>query len=163
MRRTHHTILLVGEGQAEIELAKLVRDLFLPRNCGTVLQHQNAGGYGGAAALTLAIAQKKQTEYDAYAVLIDTDQHWSDAERQLARDRGIVAIESAPCLEAVLLQADGKKPRRQTRDNKAAFEEAYGSPAHRHGVLQRHFTRETFESSRRQIQTIADLLALIRC
>jgi hypothetical protein len=55
MRRTHHTILLVCEGEAETQLARVIRDLYLPRGCGTTLQHKNAHGYGGARALKVAI------------------------------------------------------------------------------------------------------------
>ena len=163
MRRTHYTVLLVCEGHAEHELARLVRDIFLPRNCGTVLQHRNAGGYGASRALDLALELRGQTAHDAYAILVDTDQHWSDDDRNRALAAGVVAIENSPCLEATLLLVDGKKAHRQTRDNKSAFEAAFGGPAHRRGVLQRHFPRGKLEDARKRVRAIDDFLQLIRC
>lgn len=73
MRRTHFTILLVGEGDAEDQFVRVLRDLYLPPNCGTTLHRKNARGFGGAGALKRAIALKSQTAYDSYGVMVDTD------------------------------------------------------------------------------------------
>ncbi|MGH8260286.1 MAG: hypothetical protein ACREUG_11400 [Steroidobacteraceae bacterium] len=163
MRRTHHTILLVCEGDAEDQLACFIRDLYLPRNCGTVLHRKNARGYGGARTLELAIGLKGTTAYDEYGVMVDTDQHWGEAERASAQQHGIVPIENHPCLEAMLLQVAGQKTRQLTQENKAAFEARFGSPAHRDGVIARHFTREMFDNARGRIASLGKLLSLIRC
>src|SRR5580700_11626752 len=104
MRRTHYTIMLVCEGYAEDQFARVIRDLYLERNCGTILQRKNARGNGGARALQLALQLRRETAHDAYGVLIDTDQHWGDDERTQATAAEIQAIENTPCLEATLLQ-----------------------------------------------------------
>lgn len=163
MRRTHFTVLVVCEGDAEDRLARLIRDLYLPRNCGTTLQRRNSHGHGGAGALRLAPELKPSTVFDRYGVLVDTDQHWGDAERSLAQQHSIVPIENDPCLEAVLLQVAGERAHRLTRDNKAAFEARFGSPACREGVLERNFNRAMFDAARGNIAAIDRLLRLVRC
>jgi|SRR5579872_2168964 len=163
MRRTHHTIMLICEGDAEDQLARVTRDLYLERNCGTTLHRKNAHGHGGAGALELAIQLRAQTGYHDYAVLIDTDQHWGDPERARARANGIISIENHPCLEAVLLQVDSQRAYQNTRDNKAAFETLYGGPASRDGVIRRHFPREKFDNARTRVAPIDQLLRLIHC
>lgn len=162
MRRTHFTVLAVCEGYAEDQLACTVRDLYLARNCGTTLQRRNAHGYGGAHALEVALDLKESTEYDRYAVLVDTDRHWGEAERALAARHGIVAIEHRPCLEAMLLAVDRQPARASTRDYKAAFRERYGDDASRDGLIARHFTREMFDGARDRVEALDRLLGLIR-
>ena len=155
--------MLVCEGDAEDQFARVIRDLYLPRNCGTTLHRKNAHGHGGAGALHVAIQLRGQTEYDSYGVLIDTDQHWGDAERALAREHQITPIENHPCLEAVLLAVDSVGPHPRTRENKAAFLERYGGPASREGVIRRHFPRSKFDETRSRVSAIEHLLRLIRC
>ena len=127
--RTNTTLLLVCEGYSEIELARVVRELYLPRYCGISLKAVNRRGYGGQAALELAIQRKHEAQYDRFGVLIDTDRHWTDAERGLAAEHDITAIECAPCIDAMLLEVDGQRVQARTSDNKTAFERAYGAPA----------------------------------
>jgi hypothetical protein len=161
VRRTHHTLLLVCEGYADDHFARLVRDLYLERDCGTVLQRRNARGYGGARALELAIELRGHTEHNAYGVLVDTDRHWGNRERDLARDAGITVIENDPCLEATLLAIDGQRVYRTTRDNKVAFEQLYGGPASRDGVIRRNFPRAKLDAGRGRVAVVDRFLRFI--
>jgi hypothetical protein len=163
MRRTHHTIMLVCEGYAEDRFARVIHDLYLPRNCGSTLQRKNARGYGGARALELALQLQQQTAHDTYGILVDTDRHWSDVERELARCSRIVVVENEPCLEATLLQVDGQRPHRLTRDNKTAFNDLYGGPADREGIIRRNFPRDKFDQARSRVPAIDSFLNLIGC
>jgi hypothetical protein len=163
MRRTHHTIFLGCEGKAEWQLARVIRDLYLPRNCGTALYAKDANGYGGARTLAIAIDVKGSAAYAQYGVLVDTDQHWGETERTLARTHQIAAIEDSPCIEAVLLDVAGEKPRMTTDENKAAFEKRFGGPAHRDNVIARHFDRAIFDAARDRVAAINSFLRLIRC
>ena len=162
MRRTHHTILAVCEGDAEEQLVCVIRDLYLPRDCGTTLHRKNARGHGGAGALRLALELQKSTGYDRYAVLVDTDQHWGNNERALAAENAIVAIEQHPCIEAVLLRIDGQTAYAQTRENKAAFRDRYGDDASRDGLIGRKFTRQMFDAARNRVEALDQLLRLVR-
>jgi hypothetical protein len=162
MRHTHYTIVLVCEGYAEQELARVIRDLYLPRNCGTTLQSKNSR-HGAPHALELAVQLSAQGDYDEYALIIDTDQHWDDTARSRAHANRIVVIENVPCVEATLLKVDGQNSYNSTADNKSAFEAQYGGPAHRNGVIRRHFPRSKFDAARSRVATIDQLLRLIRC
>jgi hypothetical protein len=162
MRRTHYTIMLVCEGYAEDQFARVIHDLYLPRNCGTTLQRRNARGYGGAGALDVALQLQPQTGHDAYGILVDTNTHWGDPERARAQQAGIVVVENNPCLEAILLQVDGQRVHQQTRENKASFVTLYGGPASREGVIRRNFPRDKFDDARSHVAAIDQLLRFIR-
>jgi hypothetical protein len=163
VRRTHITRMLVCEGDADEHFARHVGDLYLARDCGTVLQRRNAHGYGGTHALRLAVQLKKQTAHDGYGILIDVDCHWSLKDRLQARAKGIVVIASDPCLEATLLAIDGQPPYRKTPENKAAFETRYGGPAHRNGVIRRNFPRDKLDAARVRVKVVDQILRFIRC
>lgn len=163
MRRTHFTVLAVGEGDAEDQLICVIRDLYLPRNCGTTLRRSNSHGHGGAGALRLALDLQQSTAYDRCAVLVDTDRHWGELERASAGRHGIVAIEHHPCIEAALLSIAGRRVYTGTRENKAAFRDRYGDDASRDGLIRRHFTREMFDRARERVESVDRLLKLIRC
>ena len=163
MRRTHWTISLVCEGTAEYQLATTIREYYLPRNCGTTLQPRNAHGSGGKKALWLARTMKNETGHDTYAIMIDTDAHWSDEDRAEANALGIAVIENNPCLEATLLRIDGKRPSERTKDNKDAFESEYGGPAHRANLIRRNFPKQKFDAARPGVPALDALLRLIRC
>jgi len=161
LRRTNTTVLLVCEGYAEVELARVIRDIFLPRGCGVSLRTENRRGHGAAAALELAIQSQRDGGYDRYGVLIDTDQHWTNTERELARTKGIGAIECTPCIEAMLLTVDSRRVHVRTADNKSEFERAYGGPAHTRGVIERNFPRAKFENARTRVLAVERFLALL--
>lgn len=163
LTRTNTTVLLVCEGYAEVELVRVIRDLYLPRGCGLSLRSENRRGYGGAAALRLALQRRREGDYDRIGVLVDTDQHWGAAERQLASANGITTIECTPCLEAMLLSVDGRQVHARTTDNKQAFERTYGGSANRPGVIQRHFPRAKFDAARKQIFAVDRCLTLLDC
>jgi hypothetical protein len=114
-------------------------------------------------AFEMAIQARAQGDYDAYALMVDTDQHWDDASRSRAQVNDIVVVENVPCLEATLLRVDGQNFFPATSDNKSAFKDAYGGPAHRDGVIRRHFPRTKFDTARERVAAIDRLLNLIRC
>ena len=110
-RHVLHTVLLLGEGEAECCWARHLQALFFQRGCGRSVKLKNAHGKGGAGVLAFALSQMKVAAYDEVFVLLDTDTDWADAQRKLARSKRVQVIESSPCLEAWLLGAratDGK-------------------------------------------------------
>ena len=163
MRRTNYTVALVGEGDGEWQLGVHVRDLYLPRHCGTAMTLKNARGFGGRHALSLALELRALGAHDAYGVVIDTDRLWDDQDRQVANKAGIVVIENDPSLEATLLRIDGCTVARTTAENKRIFADRFGGPAHRSGVIRRHFDREKIDSARSSVGPIDVLLRLLRC
>jgi|SRR5580692_5203379 hypothetical protein len=163
MRRTNYTIALVGEGAGDCQLTVHIRDLYLPRFCGIALTIKNARGFGGRHALKLALELKSVGAHDAYGVMVDTDRLWDDQDRRLASRAGIVVIENDPSLEATLLRIDGCAVARTTADNKRIFADRFGGPAHRPGVIKRHFDRAKIDSARSGVTALDALLRLLRC
>lgn len=163
LTRTNTTVLLVCEGYAEVEWVRVIRDLYLPRGCGISLRSENRRGFGGSAALTLAVQRRREGDYDRVGVVVDTDQLWGDAERQKAIEHEIAAIECIPCIEAMLLSVDGRRTHARTADIKDAFELAYGATAHRPGVIQRHFSRNKFDAARGRVLAVDRCLKLLDC
>ena len=163
MRRTHWTIILICEGTAELQYATTIRDCYLSRNCGTVLQPQNAHGGGGKKSLWMARSLQSQTAHDAYGILIDTDEHWADEDRVEAKRAGIVVIENTPCLEAILLRIGGNRISPKTKENKEAFEKEYGGPAHTPNLIKKYFPKSKFEAARSAGSALDEFLRLIRC
>ena len=161
LTRTNTTVLLVCEAYAEVEWVRVIRAFYLPRGCGISLRPENRRGYGGAAALTLAVQRRREGEYDRVGVVVDTDQHWGDAQRQTAIENGITAIECIPCMEAMLLSVDGQPTHDRTADNKNAFERKYGGPANRPGVIRRHFPRAKFDDARSRVFAVDRCLTLL--
>lgn len=163
MRRTNYTIALVGEGDGEWQLGVHVRDLYLPRFCGIALQIKNARGFGGRHALKLALELKAVGAHGAYGVMIDTDHLWGEEERRVAGKEGIVTIENDPSLEATLLRIDGCAIARTTAENKRIFADRFGGPAHRAGIIRRHFDRAKIDAARSIVAPVDALLHLLRC
>jgi hypothetical protein len=155
--------MAVGEGHSEDQWLACIGGIYVTRFCGVSMHRKNAYGFGGAHALEVAIDLKGSTTYDAYAVVVDTDEHWGAVERARAAAHDIVVIEHAPCLEAVLLDVAGQRPLRRTPENKRAFKEHFGDCAHRSGLLARKFDRDTIDSARTRIEPVDSLLRLIKC
>lgn len=141
-RQVRTTVLLVGEGFSEVELLKHLRSLYTTNGNGFTAAVRNAHGKGAGNVVDHAIRQARQAEYDHKAVLLDTDADWTEAVRRRARSESIVIIQSAPCLEAWLLDVRGHGRERGSAEHKREFLVRCGFPAHDARVYPQHFTRE---------------------
>jgi hypothetical protein len=157
--RTNTTLLIVCEGYAEVELVRVLRDIYLPRGCGYSVRPENCRGGGGVLALT--IQRQQEAVYDRYGLVIDTDKHWTAENRATAKAHGITAVECTPCLEAMLLAVDGQRVHAGTPENKVEFERVYGGPASRPGVIARHFPRSKFDAARARAVALDQLLVFL--
>lgn len=156
------TVLIVGEGSAEQNFLSYVRVVFLARNGDLVLTVKNGHGKGGRAVLQKAIATNRFTPYDKVAVLVDTDVDWGDRERKLARERQVIALESTPCFEAVLMAIAGRATPPDTRRCKQLFEQHFYCQAHDVNLLRREeFSAQQLRAARVKIPMIHSLLELL--
>jgi hypothetical protein len=156
------TVLIVGEGSAEQNFLNHVRVAFLARNGDLVLTVKNGHGKGGRAVLQKAIATNRFTPYDRVAVLVDTDVDWGDRERKLARERQVIALESTPCFEAVLMTIAGHAAPPDTRRCKQRFEQHFDCQAHDVNLLRREeFSAQQLRAARVKVPVIHSLLALL--
>jgi hypothetical protein len=161
-RHQRHTILIVCEGYAEVELVGYIRSLYLPRAGNVAVSTQNARGGGGKHVLDQALRIRKRTGYNEMAILADTDQDWDDAQRQRARASSIIALESSPCLEAWLLAANGHPASGSGAQIKREFERVYRASAHDPAVYPKHFPKGVLDGARTRIEVLGQLLQLLR-
>jgi hypothetical protein len=161
-RSLRTTVLIVGEGSAEQNFLNHVRVAFLARNGDLVLTVKNGHGKGGRAVLQKAIATNRFTPYDRVAVLVDTDVDWGDRERKLARERHVIALESTPCFEAVLMTIAGHTAPPDTRRCKQSFEQHFDCQAHDMNLLRREeFSAQQLLAARVKVPVVHSLLALL--
>ncbi len=161
-RKQRHTLLLVHEGYAEGCLLAHLRALYVSRAASVALSMKNARGRGGRHALDLALRIKRRTEYDEFAIMVDTDQDWDDAQRRRAAGHGVLVIESAPCLEAWLLRVNGHDVPASSGQIKGEFARRYGGEAHRPRIYERHFPREVLDLARARIEVLDKVLRVMR-
>lgn len=103
MRQVARTVLLVGEGDAEVQLMLHLKSLYVQRGSGVAVTIKNARGKGAAHVVDFAFRQSRNAAYDMKATLLDTDADWNDKTRAAARKAKIHVMPGQPCLEAVLL------------------------------------------------------------
>jgi hypothetical protein len=160
-RQVRRTVQIVGEGYAEEYFLKHLRMLYLARQGNVNLRVTNARGKGGRAVLDYALRPQVHAGFDIVAVLVDTDQDWDDDQRQRARAVSITALESDPCLEALLLAIHGHVRVQGTAKCKRAFRKRFGTDAHDPKVYERHFTKEVLDTARSRVLLVDKILKLI--
>lgn len=156
-RSVRQTLLVVGEGYAEVGFIKHVKGVY-GASVGRSVQEANAHGKGGKHVLDVAMRRMSNRDYDKVILLLDTDTDWDDADRQKARKERIGVIESVPCLEAWLLQILGVKVDGSTREYKQAFHNHVGCDAHESRYLDKYFAKEVLDRARNTVPQLADLL-----
>ncbi len=160
-RSARRTVRIVCEGYAEVCVVRHLRALYLSNSVGHALSHRNARGRGGQRALELATSTQVRAGIDQVAILIDTDQDWSDALRAVAHSKRVRVLESTPCLEAWLLQVAGHRPPDSSAACKRLFEERFRGEAHHEQVYHRHFGRPALDAARLKVPELDQLLALM--
>ena len=160
-RQVARTVLLVGEGDAEVLFMQHLKGLYVQRGSGVVVTIKNARGKGAAHVVDFAFRQSRNAAYDIKAVLLDTDTDWNDKTRAAARKAKVHVMPCEPCLEAVLLRAhyapvDGRMTAHLKQDFSARFGVAASDPS----VL-RHFSREVLEAARGRIVVLNELVHLL--
>jgi len=107
--RVKRTLLLIGEGLHDEAFLTHIKHHCAPRGSGLVVTVKNARGKGALNVVNFAIRQRKNVDYDACAVLVDTDTDYNENVEILAKNNRIRLIASDPCIEALLLRSIGKR------------------------------------------------------
>ena len=153
--------MLVGEGDAEVQLIQHLKRLYVERGSGIVVTIKNARGKGAGHVVDFAHRQSRNAAYDAKAALSDTDTDWNDKTRASARKAKVHVIPCQPCLEAVLLTTHHANIEgRTTAQLKQVFAARFGAAASDASVL-RHFSREVLNEARFRIVVLDELLNLL--
>lgn len=156
-REVRSTLVIVGEGDAEVVFLHYVRALY-GAELGRSVTIKNAFGGGGHHALKQAKREIRAYGYNKAVVMIDTDAHWTEADRREAEKAKIKVVESVPCVEATLLQIAGRNPRESTADLKRQFAEVFGYEAHDDRYLEPNFGREVLDRARDIVPVLNDLM-----
>ena len=161
-RHVAATLLLVGEGDAELVWLGHLKRLYVERGAGLVVTLKNAHGKGAAHVVDVAIRQSRNAAFDVKAVLLDTDTDWTPQVELLAEEAGVEIIAANPCLEGLLLRAHGCRVTGRTSARlKSDFVKRFGADALDIKVYQQHFPRSFVEESRKHVSEIDQLLRLL--
>ena len=160
-RRAVRTVLLVGEGDAEVFFLQHLKSLYVQRGSGVAVTIKNARGKGAAHVVDFARRQSSNAAFDAVAALLDTDTDWSDKTQAAARKARVQVITCEPCLEAVLLDichapVSGRSSTQLKRD----FAERFDRPAHQVAYAT-HFEANVIEHAQARVQVVQQLWVLM--
>ncbi len=160
-RQTARTVLLVGEGDAEVLFMQHLKTIYVQRGSGVMVTIKNARGKGAAHVVDFAFRQSRNAAYDVKAVLLDTDTDWHDKTRAAARKAKVHVMPCQPCLEAVLLAVHKASVEgRTTAQLKRDFAARFGAAASDRFVL-RHFNRELLDEAKSRIMVLEMLCKLL--
>ena len=156
------TVLLVGEGYAEVAFLKHLKSLYVTRGMHVHIQIFNAYGKGAANVVGVAIRHSLNASYDRKAALLDTDTDWTEDAKISAKNSGITVFPSTPCFEATLLKIKKIFARGHTPSAlKKRVQQALGYPADDTNLYARHFDQATIESARSRIAELDSLIKVI--
>lgn len=163
-RSVKETLLIVGEGEADIAFVRFVKRMYAD-SLGRAVQEHNAKGKGGRNVLETALRRANNNRaYDKVVLLLDTDTDWDDACRakagrsRIGRRGRLDVIESVPCLEAWLLSILGIDTEGDTRHMKREFKRHTGCEAHEPDWMARLLTRDLLDQAREKVPQLADLM-----
>ena len=161
VRRAARTVLLVGEGAAEVQLLQHLNGLYVQRGSGVAVTIKNARGKGAGHVVDFTFRQSRNAAFDVKAALLDTDTDWTDKTRAAARKAKVKVLPCEPCLEAVMLvmhhiPVEGLT----TAQLKRSFTQRFGAAACEVSVL-RHFNLDLMDEARKRIAILDELLTLM--
>lgn len=161
LRQVARTVLMVGEGDAEVLFLQHLKGLYVQRGSGVMVTIKNARGKGAAHVVDFAVRQSRNAAYDLVTTLLDTDVDWNDKTRTMARKGKVHVSPCQPCLESVLLDIhEAPVQDRLTARLKQDFQARFGAPAH-DPVVWRHFDHRVFEAARPRVQLLNSLVHLL--
>lgn len=156
------TVLLVGEGDAEVAFIEHLKALYITRGCGLALTVKNARGKGALHVVDVAVSQSRNAAFDVRAVLLDTDTDWNDKTQAIARKAKVQVVPCRPCLEAMLLALHGETAQgKSSAHHKQTFAVRFGAQAHDVSVYGKHFSFELLEKARSRSPELEQLLAFL--
>lgn len=160
-RQAARTVLIVGEGDAEVLFLQHLKRLYSQRGSGVAVTIKNARGKGAAHVVDVARRQSMNAAFDLVVALLDTDTDWNDKTRAMARKAKVHVLACEPCWEAVLL-AIHRVPvvGRTSAQLKQDFVARFGTGADKEAAL-RHFSKEVLDAEALRVTTLGRLVHAI--
>lgn len=159
--KASRTLLLVGEGRTEEAFLNHVKQIYAPRGCGLRVTITNARGKGALHVVEWTVRQRGVAAYDKVAVLLDTDQDWSDVVAKKARQARIQVLKSEPVFEAMMLRLIHQSDNGDAKTLKARLAPFVGNDSLISENYAAHFGQPCLEAGRRIEPTIDALLGLL--
>lgn len=161
-RRAARTVLVVGEGDAEVMFLQHLKSLFVVRGSGVVVTIKNARGKGAAHVVDFARRQSLNAAFDAVAALLDADTDWNDKTRAAAKRAKVQVVVCEPSLESLLLQIHQLPVQgRSTSQLKQEFAARFGGSAHDERVVRKYFHDEVLAVAATRLPALSALLRLM--
>lgn len=161
-RKVVRTVLIVGEGDAEVCFLRHLKSLYVQRGSGVAVAIKNARGKGAQHVVDFAIRQSRNAEYDVKVALLDVDTDWNDKTRKLAKSGKVLVLPCVPCLEAELLRChDVAVHGLNTQQVKALFSKRFKATASVEDVYRKQFPPDLLANARGRVENIAALLTLL--
>ena len=161
-RQVLRTVLIVGEGDSEVQWLQHLKGLYVLRGCGLAVTIKNARGKGAGHVVDVTVRHAFNAAFDVKAALLDTDTDWNEKTQTLARKNRIQVIAAEPCLESLLLALHGEPVQgRSSAQLKRDFRVRFGGEATDSNVYARHFDKEFLDAGRARSSALAQLLDLL--
>ncbi len=156
------TVLLVGEGYAEVAFIAHLKALYVFRGCGIALTVKNARGKGALHVVEVAVSQSRNNAFDVKVAMLDTDTGWDEETRALARRENVLVVPCTPCLEAMLLALHGDIAEgRSSAQCKQVFATKFAGSASEANIYAKHFPSDLLQKARLYSPWLKQLLALL--
>lgn len=161
-RSASTTLLLVGEGDAEVAFLGHLKSIYVQRGSGIAVSIKNAHGKGAENVIDVARRQRQNKGFDTVAALLDTDVGWNEVTRKIAEKHDIVPLLCTPSLEQLLLgMANLPTEGLNTDQLKARFKQRFGCDASALAMAD-HFDQELIEKKASAFPTLAKLIHLLQ-
>jgi hypothetical protein len=138
-----------------------VKQLYVSRGCGLSVTVKNARGKSAKHIIEWTTRQIANADYDAVAVMLDTDTDWSPALAKQSKAKRIQVLASEPCFDALLLRLLGNHPVGDTAALKKLLAPYLNNaPTERQNYAE-HFAKARLEGGRKEEPSIDVLLRLL--
>lgn len=161
-RQVLRTVLLVGEGDSEVQWLQHLKGLYVLRGCGVAVTIKNARGKGAGHVVDMTIRHALNAAFDVKAAVLDTDTDWDEKTRAKARKGKVQVIAAEPCLESLLLALHHEPVQgRSSAQLKRDFLARFGGEATEANVYAKYFGKEFLDAECGRSPALARLLDLL--
>ena len=155
------TLLVVGEGPHDKAFLKHMQNIYDRRDSDQKVTLDSADGGSPRDIIKTVISKYRNAEFDQVFILLDSDVTITQQDRDLARKKKIVLLESTPiCLEGMLLEVLGMQvPSSNTACKNRLHPKLAGHPA-RPEAYELLFNKPVLdETTKHQIVTLRHTIA----
>ena len=159
-RKTNQTVLIVGEGDAEVAFLTHLSRLFNTRDCGVTCTIRNAHGKGPEHILMRPKRLAGPIQYDHLAAFLDNDIPLPDDAWIKAHAPGVEALVSEHCIEFFLLRLLGESPPNETKACKRMMKQS-GMNLLNSACYEARFPKSVLEQQRDRFPTLRRLIEIM--